>query len=271
LLADITKKSRSWILTHPEELLSSNQLNDLEAAMEKLERGDPLPYVVGHWEFYGLSFNLTRDVLIPRPETEILVEEALIWLQNHPDHRRALDVGTGSGCIALTLLTRVPNLTAIATDISNNALKVAQTNSRAHGVEDRINFINTNLLSSLAEDQPFDIICGNLPYIPTDTLYTLKVFDHEPFIALSGGTDGLEKIRGLLEDAPRILSKEGLLLLEIESTQGLPVTQMARDAFPGSNIRIIQDLSGNDRVLRIDNSIMPNNHDRIKNETVHEN
>lgn len=271
ILAHVMRKSRTWVLAHSEEHLSGNQLIDLEAAMEKLERGVPLPYVIGHWEFYGLNFNLTPDVLIPRPETEILVEEALNWLQKHSDKRRAIDIGTGSGCIALTLLKKIPNLTMMATDVSLNAIKLAQINSRSQGVKDRINFICTDLIAAITKDQPIDLICANLPYISTETLYSLKVYEHEPFIALSGGADGLDKIHSLLDVAPQILSKDGLMLLEIESTQGESVAQMARDAFPESKIRIVQDLSGNDRVIKIENNIITNDHDGIEIETLYAN
>jgi release factor glutamine methyltransferase len=257
ILAHVMGKTRSWILAHPEEYPSTNQLTDLKIALEQLEQGVPLPYVIGHWEFYGFDFKLTPDVLIPRPETEILVEEALNWLQNHSDKRIAMDVGTGSGCIAVTLLKKIHNLRVTATDISDKALKVAQTNSREHGVHMRINFICTNLIGSIYRDQSIDLICANLPYIPINTLYSLDVYNKEPYIALSGGLNGLDKIQSLLETAPYVISKKGLILLEINADQGELVINMAKDAFPERRIHLIQDFSGNDRVVKIDNSNIP--------------
>ena len=129
LLAHIVRQPRSWVLAHPETLLSPSQESTLEEALTALEAGTPLPYVVGHWEFYGLDFEVTPDVLIPRPETELLVEKALAWLERRLDARTAIDVGTGSGCIGISLASRVRSLKILTTDISRQALKVAQRNA----------------------------------------------------------------------------------------------------------------------------------------------
>jgi hypothetical protein len=164
LLAGLLDKPRAWVIAHPEASLVSAERAVLENALKRLEAGEPLPYILGHWEFYGLEFLLNPATLIPRPETELLVEQALEWLKDHPDRRRIADVGTGSGCIAISLACHLPDLRIIATDISGLALQAALANARRHGVSGPINFIQGNLLDGVAAQ--FDLICANLPYIP---------------------------------------------------------------------------------------------------------
>ncbi len=146
LLAHILERPRSWLLAHPEADLSPARQAALMEAVSRLEGGEPLPYVLGHWEFYGLDFIVTPDVLIPRPETELLVEHAIGWLQAHPGRRQAADIGTGSGCIAVSLAYHVPDLHLLATDISLAALDVASQNARKHSVANRIEFVCYDLL-----------------------------------------------------------------------------------------------------------------------------
>jgi len=252
LLAHILKKPRAWVLAHPEVLLTHEQFDTIENARARLLSGVPLPYVLGHWEFFGLDFNITPDVLIPRPETELLVADALTWLRNRPYPSTAADIGTGSGCIAVALAHRLPKLCVIATDISRAALSVAASNARKHHLAGRIQFIQANLLPPTDAQHPFlDLICANLPYIPTTTLHQLKVYGREPDLALDGGSDGLELIRPLLEQAAPYLKPGGLLLLEIEASQGVAAHQIAQQHFPEAEIHILTDLAGHDRLLRI--------------------
>ncbi|RME87431.1 MAG: peptide chain release factor N(5)-glutamine methyltransferase, partial [Anaerolineae bacterium] len=229
LLAHVTGKPRAWVLAHPDVPLTPEQERALKAALSRIERGEPLPYVLGHWEFYGLDFLVTPDVLIPRPETELLVEHAIEWLTAHPERRLAADVGTGSGCIAIALAVHVPDLSVIATDISAAALEVARRNARRLDVGERIRFICCDLLPEPSE--PLDLLCANLPYIPSATLRDLDVYRREPTLALDGGPDGLDLIRRLLTIAPRYLSPGGLILLEIEASQGVQALALAYDAF----------------------------------------
>ena len=277
LLAHITGRPRSWVLAHPEADLDPDQRRALAAALTCLESGTPLPYVLGHWEFYGLDYNIDPAVLIPRPETELLVETALEWLKKLPspvgstpsgmlregvggEGIRAADVGTGSGCIAVTLTAHIPNLRVTATDISPAALQIARTNARKHHVAESIEFIHADLLdlhpsiSLRTSLQPasFSLIAANLPYIPTETLHDLDVFGREPTLALDGGPDGLNLIRRLMHSVPRYLTPGGLLLVEIEASQGTAALTLARKAFPAAEISLHPDLSGHDRLIYIE-------------------
>jgi release factor glutamine methyltransferase len=250
LLADITGKNRAWLLTHPETELTPDQQNALSTLVARLQTGEPLPYVLGYWEFYGLDFTITDDTLIPRPETELLVEQALSWLDSHPDKRRAADVGTGSGCIAVSLAAHTPDLRVTACDISVEALQVAYDNAKKHLVIERIEFVQADLLPVTL--QTCDLICANLPYIPSDKLAKLAVFGKEPTLALDGGPDGLTMIRRLLPQAARCLTAESLLLLEIEASTGKTAMDLASEYFPKAQISLLSDLAGLDRLIRIE-------------------
>jgi release factor glutamine methyltransferase len=256
LLANILEKPRTWIEAHPEAPLTQSQLATAKKAVARLEKGEPLPYVLGHWEFYGLDMEITQDVLIPRPETELMVERAIKWLKVAPERRTIADVGTGSGCIAVAIAKNVPGAKVIATDISLPALEIAYRNVRMHGVENQIAFVQCDLLPSYPDSLPtdlhFDLICANLPYIPTRTLQELSVYEREPTLALNGGTDGLSIVRQLLDIAPEWLAPKGMILLEIEASQGMSAVSLAYDAFDNVEIHLHQDLAGHDRLLSIE-------------------
>ncbi|MBI5295395.1 MAG: peptide chain release factor N(5)-glutamine methyltransferase [Chloroflexi bacterium] len=259
LLAHVLGHVRTWLLAHPELELSAPQLDVVEAAISRLEAGEPLPYVLGHWEFYGLDFNVTPDVLIPRPETELLVERAIAWLKASPERARVIDVGTGSGAIGVTIATHIPDARILATDISPAALAVAKHNAEKFHVHHQIEFMQCDLLpESKVEGQKsdlrlstFNLICANLPYIPTETLRRLAVFETEPSLALDGGADGLDLIRRLLAIAPDWLAPGGRIMLEIEASQGMQVLSLAYDLFSEAEIHLHQDLAGHDRLLEI--------------------
>jgi release factor glutamine methyltransferase len=259
LLAHLTGKPRTWLAAHPDTHLSRPQLAAVESAVSKLVAGTPLPYILGHWEFFSLDFELTPDVLIPRPETELLVEQAILWLQSRPvttqSSLRAADVGTGSGCIAVSLAHHIPDLRVLATDLSLPALKVARRNAHKHRVDDRVDFVQCDLLpphpSPLPTESHFDVICANLPYIPTETLEHLPIYGREPTLALNGGSDGLDPIRHLLKIAPEWLAPDGLLLLEIEAGQGMAAVSLAYDSFDNATINLRRDLAGNERMVAI--------------------
>jgi release factor glutamine methyltransferase len=249
LLAHILGKPRSWVLAHPEVVLTPDQSNILASSLARLEGGEPLPYILGHWEFFGLDFKVTPATLIPRPETELLVECALEWLLAHPERRLAVDVGTGTGCIAIALAAHVPDLRLLACDLSLGALRVAQRNIHSHSVQDRVLCLQADLLPAVVPK--IDLICANLPYIPTTTLQNLRVARQEPFLALDGGPDGLNLVRRLLQSAAGILAPGGLVLLEIEASRGAAALQLARSAFPHSGVELIQDLAGRHRLICI--------------------
>ncbi len=254
LLAHQLAVSRSWLLAHPEVLLSADQRDDFNLAIARLVAGEPLPYILGHWEFYGLDFEIHPGVLIPRPETELLVEQALIWLDAHPNARWAIDVGAGTGCIAVSLAVHCPDLILVACDISTQAVRLVQSNARKHTVSDRLTVLQSNLLEPvIARDRKFDLIIANLPYIPSGLLQDLTVARYEPRLALDGGTDGLVVIRRLLEQAPAMLASGALMLLEIEASQGKTAAALAQTAFPTAIVEVCQDLAGRDRLVKIHN------------------
>ena len=248
LLARLTSKPRSWILAHPELTLTPAQQTQLTESLTRLQNGEPFPYVLGVWEFFGLEFEVSPAVLIPRPETELLVEKAIIWAQNHPALRRIADIGTGSGAIAISLAKHLPQARILATDISPQALQIAQRNAAHHSVEQQIDFMECDLLPQTSN---LEILCANLPYIPTATLHGLKIFNREPTLALDGGTDGFRLIRTLLQRAPQHLAAQALLLLEIEASLGQTALNLAHEFFPAAAVTLHQDLTGRDRLLEI--------------------
>jgi release factor glutamine methyltransferase len=247
-------------MAHPELALTAEQREQLGALLARLKDGEAFPYVLGHWEFFGMDFDITPDVLIPRPETELLVEKAVGWLQassvrSPPAMLRVADVGTGSGAIAVSIATYVPDVKVLATDISYKALEVARKNAVRFDVTNRIDLVQCDLLlyhiGSIATQHHFDLICANLPYIPTETLRNLPIYGREPTLALDGGRDGLEVIRRLLNIAPKWLAPNGKILLEIEATQGGQILNLARAVFSEATILLHQDLAGKDRLLEI--------------------
>lgn len=247
LLAHLLGAERSWLLAHPEVELAPDRAHSWELALARLERGEALPYLLGEWEFYGLKLRLTPDVLIPRPETELLVETALEWLAAHPERRRAVDVGAGSGCIALALARHCPDLDLCATDISNSALAVARHNLGRYNLAARVSLINCDLLGSLTG--PFDLICANLPYIPSARLPGLQVAQREPRLALDGGPDGLDLIRRLLTQSRNRLAPGGLFLAEIDESQEASARALAQKCWPAAGAAVRPDLGGLPRLL----------------------
>lgn len=250
LLAHVLKRPKTWLLAHPEVHLSKAQTEQLEGLLQRLEAGEPLPYLLGIQEFFGLEFEVESSVLIPRPETELLVETALNWLKAHPSARKGLDVGTGSGCIAISLVSNWTDLQMLATDLSEASLNVAQKNAKNHNSADRIKFVQCNLLPD--DLQPVDLICANLPYIPTKKLVEVNSLPWEPNLALDGGESGLDLIDELLQKAPAFVNKPGLILLEIETTLGAQTLELAQRFFPDAEVSLHQDLSQRDRMIRIE-------------------
>ena len=250
LMAHVFQKPKTWLLAHPEEKMTGSQLDLFNNLLDRLEEGEPLPYLTGKQEFYGLEFEVSPAVLIPRPETELLVESALDWLKNHPMARRAVDIGSGSGCIAVSLLKNCPDLQMSAIDISAEALKVAQRNAQKHQVTDRITFLNASLLSTFEGE--IDLLCANLPYIPTDKLQQVNSLPWEPRLALDGGQNGLDLIAELLNQAPSKMARPSLILLETEDSLGPETIHLAKQAFPKAEIKLVKDIFDRDRLVRIE-------------------
>lgn len=238
LAAHVLLVDRTFILTHPE-----HEFNELagEALLQRRQAHEPLAYILGYREFFGRRFRVNPDVLIPRPDTETLIEEAL-KLPNQPV--TVLDIGTGSGCIAVTLKLEKPSWTVTATDVSADALQVARENAETLGAE--CTFRISDLFEHI-EDQQFDLIVSNPPYIVNDYPLEAEVADHEPTLALFGGADGLDIYRRLAEQARDHLAPEGQLILEIGFDQGTTVPDLFERA--GWSTEVLKDLSGNDRVV----------------------
>ncbi len=217
--------------------------------------GEPLAYIAGHREFYGLDFAVDPRVLIPRPETELLVDEALAWLRARSGLRLAVaDVGTGSGVIAVSIARNFPGAQVYAIDVSGGALEVARANAQALGVAGRVMFLEGDLLLSLAVKA--DLIVANLPYVREDQMplwcgATQVELAFEPFDALCGGPEGLDVIRRLLGQAPDHLNVGGAVLLEIGSGQASAVEALAQEAFPDAHVRTKKDLAGLDRLVLV--------------------
>jgi release factor glutamine methyltransferase len=248
LLAHVLGLSRASLHTHPERPLLPHQQRDYQTLLSRRIRSEPLPYLTGHVEFYGLDLIVDARVLIPRPETETLVDLALSLIHPHAPLTLA-DVGTGSGCIAIALAVGAPHAYTYALDLSPDALAVAYGNAERHEIASRVTFLRSDLLTALP--QPVDLIVANLPYVAADEWDRLprEVRAHEPRLALYGGRDGLNVIRRLLDEVPTHLRPGGALLIEVSATQGATVTHLARRTFPTAAITLHTDLASRDRVL----------------------
>jgi release factor glutamine methyltransferase len=251
VLAHVLGVTRTQLLARPEQTLPAPALAEFRSLVARAAQGEPLAYLTGRREFCGLDFLVDARVLVPRPETELLVELALSHLHTCiPTH--ILDIGTGSGCIAVTLAVRLPSARVTATDISAAALALARLNAARHGVSDRIDFIQSDLLSAChLPPAACHLLVANLPYIPSDTLPRLPVSRHEPALALDGGPDGLALIRRLLADAPGVMAPHGRLLLEINDAQSADTLALAHAAFPSAQIEMHKDFAGLERVISI--------------------
>ena len=248
LLMLATQKDKTFIYSRPEYELTDKEFTTFRSAVERRSLREPLQYIKGTQEFFGLEFEVTPDVLIPRPETEMVVEHAIEILRETPSGFFC-DVGTGSGCIAISILNAIPDANAIALDISARAIALARRNAQRHGVIDRIRFIESDVFSAVGDEQ-FSIIVSNPPYIPLTELSGLQpeVHDHEPHNALTDGSDGLSIIRRLVTESPRFLSKGGRLLLEIGFGQSAAVAEMF-DSGRWDSTEIFGDLQGIPRLI----------------------
>jgi protein-(glutamine-N5) methyltransferase, release factor-specific len=249
ITAFILGETREWVIAHPEYELNTSQLARLNAALARLQNQEPLAYITGQRAFYGMDFLVSPAVLIPRPETELLVEAAAAWLEANPHKRNAVDVGTGSGIIAISLADCFLDLNMIAIDISAEALDIAGKNIALHELTDRIQLMHNDLLTGL--QGKFDLILANLPYIPSSTLAALEVGRYEPNLALDGGEDGLRLIRQLLRQSPDRLKPGGAIFLEIESTLGAQTQALAREFFPQAQVELHNDYADLPRLVTI--------------------
>ena len=257
LLSHTIAKDRTFLITHADDLLASNELETFREYVARRAAGEPLQYITGHQYFYGLEFEVTRDVLIPRPETELLVEAALDLIGDADGTSLVCDVGTGSGCIAIALLHNRPKARAVAVDVSEAALGVAARNAARHGVSERIRFAVSDCFAALEKNKlRFDLIVSNPPYVAKKDLFGLQreVREHEPRVALTPGDDGLSIIHRLVSQAPAFLVDGGYLLLEIGFDQRAAVEELI-DASVWKAINVQQDLQGIPRTIVLQKSV----------------
>lgn len=249
LLAHVLDRDRTFIITHAEESVSEADLVRFRKVVERRASGEPLQYIVGQQEFFGLEFEVTPHVLIPRPETELLVETALELIN---ESALICDVGTGSGCVAISLLYKVTGARAVALDISVQALQVAGRNAKRHSVDDRIEFKVSDCFNELEVEPRFDLIVSNPPYVAENAMAGLQreVRDHEPRFALTPGGDGLSVIKRLIAEGHLFLKTGGHLLIEIGFDQRDAVVELV-DEKVWRVIDIYKDLQGIPRTLTL--------------------
>lgn len=252
LLAFVMNKDRSYFYMYPQKEIEDDIYLTFQTLIDKRKKGVPLQYIIGKQEFMGLDFLVNQDVLIPRPDTEILVENALETIkQSCQSPIRILDIGSGSGAIGVSLAYHSSNAFVSCVDISVAALKVATQNAVIHGVDDKVQFFEGDLFSPF-KNEVFDMIVSNPPYIPDDTIASLQVevSQYEPRTALAGGKDGLDFYKRIIKGAPKYLHNGGYLFLEIGYNQGKDVTDLLLIEKVYKGIEVIKDLSGNDRVVK---------------------
>lgn len=252
LLCRVLGVNQAHLFTYPEQAISAEQAQAYEILITRAAAHEPFAYIVGRRAFYDLDLLVTPDVLIPRPETELLLERALEWAKDHPA-MQVVDVGTGSGALAIAFARHVPHATVHAVDMSEGALSVALQNADKYGLAERIQFHHGDLLEDfLGRSLKFDIVMANLPYIPTEVIDTLdsNVRDHEPRLALDGGADGLDLVRRLLSQVREVCSPHALILLEIGAEQGQATLEIAKSIQP-THAEVIKDYAQHDRIVEI--------------------
>jgi release factor glutamine methyltransferase len=246
LLGHVLRMSRAALLARPTADLDSSQVSEFDLLLERRSLGEPVAYLTGHREFYGLDFTITRDVLVPRPETESVVEVCLEALPES-DISHLADIGTGSGVIAVSVAVHRPNARVFATDISPQAIEVARQNCLRHRVAERVSLFLGNLLEPVP--QKVNVIAANLPYVSAGEAEP-DVATWEPHVAVfGGGGDGTELIRAFLAQAPDYILPGGTIVMETAYSQGRVVSELARKAFSEAGVNVHKDLAGYDRVV----------------------
>ncbi len=249
LLAHLLKTERCTLYVNSAQDLSDALALAYSKLIQRRLRHEPTAYITGHKEFFGLDFEVNQHTLIPRPDTELLVEKAIELAASLPEPCLMADIGTGCGAIAVALATNLPRLKVYATDISAAALETARTNCRRYDLEGRVTLLRGNLLEPLPE--PVHLIVANLPYIKESDFAAImpEISQFEPRLALCGGPDGLQLIRELVSQTKGKLISGGALLLEIGCDQAEAVTSIVKRYLPQADVGVLQDLSGLDRVV----------------------
>lgn len=248
LLAYVMKKDLSFIYAHPEEMLSEQLEREYMDIVSKRSNRMPFQYISNNQEFMSLDFYVNQNCLIPRPDTEILVEATLDIIKRYREPVRVLDIGTGSGAIAVSIAYYAKNTVIDAIDISESALQVAAINAKKHQVHDRIAFLNADLRSFSAE-KPYSVVISNPPYIPSGDIKNLmpEVANYEPVLALDGGDDGLDFYRIIASKLANLLTPDGTVLTEVGMGQHAQVMNMFEKE--GMNVSVLKDLAGINRVV----------------------
>ncbi|MBS1812117.1 MAG: peptide chain release factor N(5)-glutamine methyltransferase [Acidobacteria bacterium] len=249
LLAHALGKDRTYLIINFNQTLSDEVLKQFQNYIDRRSTREPLQYIVGKQEFFGLDFEVTPDVLIPRPETELIVEET-IRLAASLSHPIVIDVGTGSGCIAVSVARELSKAQVVATDISSKALTVAARNAKRNGVEDQIKFVAGDLFQEIPPNLKADFILSNPPYIAASEMpgLQLEVRDWEPKVALTDFGDGLQFYRRLLAEAPDYLQSNGVLIFELGYQQSEQIKALV-DRHIWNDPRALQDFQGIDRTM----------------------
>jgi release factor glutamine methyltransferase len=250
LLAEVLKRGRASLLAHLTLGLSPEELGAFDCGIERRAKGEPVAYITGHKEFYGLDLLLTPEVLVPRPETESLVEACLEALPEG-EVSQVADIGTGSGAVLIAVGSQRPLVELFGTDISPQAVEVARLNCERHGLSDRSHLYAGDLLEPL-EGLTFNVIAANLPYVPPGEAEP-DVATWEPRVAVfGGGSDGTDVIRRFISQAPPYLRPGGRVVLETAHSQGKLISALAKSAFPGARVTVRKDLAGYDRIVVVD-------------------
>lgn len=248
LLIDTLKIDRVKLYIDIDRELTLQQYEDFFTLIQRRLQGEPSAYIIGNREFYGLNFLVNQHVLIPRPETELLVEKAIDMAKSR-SFKTIVDAGTGSGAVAVCLALNLPGAVIYATDISTQALEVAYINCQKHNTQDRITLLQGNLLEPLPE--AVDMIVGNLPYVRNADMCKVNTTGYEPEAALNGGEDGLEYIMSIVGQSVSKLLRGGSILLEVGQEQSQAASRRLKETYPYGEVEIFRDLAGIERVVSL--------------------
>ncbi|MDK2804233.1 MAG: release factor glutamine methyltransferase [Peptostreptococcaceae bacterium] len=252
MIAKVIEKDRLYIMLNLEEDIDESKVEIIKTMIDKRKNSYPLQYILGEREFWGMDFKVSEGVLIPRQDTEILIEETLKKLNDHKhkSNLKGFEIGVGSGIISITLLKEIETLTMIGVDINDKAIELTKANALKHEVSDRLCILNSNLFEKINKENQFDFIISNPPYIETKVIDSLQedIKQHEPKLALDGGEDGLDFYRAIIEQSKSYISPEGFIAFEIGYNQAEAVKKIfVENGYP--NVTIAKDLAGFDRVV----------------------
>lgn len=252
LLRHVLGGNRIDLYANANRVASESEREKLRELVQRAMKHEPVQYIVGNAWFFGSEFQIDDSTLIPRSCTERLVEQVISHCTALTTLASIAEIGTGSGCIAITLASNISEASVVATDISKDALSLAKTNAKLHNVENQITFLEGDGASPLLDFEPFDVLCSNPPYIPDEEMLGLgrNVIEWEPRLALSGGIDGMDIIRKIIANASKLLKPGGLLIIEIATSTRDKTLELAQVEASFDDVKIIRDGFGDDRFLR---------------------